>query len=174
MSSMQRIYQIDQILGARHSVTRAELQERLGVSWATLKRDIAYMRDRLNAPDLIFDRHLGGYRFEKAEQRVGPQYELPGLWFTAEEIHALLTMQHLLSNLDTGGLLGPQIRPLLARLTGLLGSGRQPGRGNPAPHPHPDGRRAGFPSRPLPGGRLGPVAAKAPASSATMHAAPTQ
>ena len=125
MSSMQRIYQIDQILGARPSVTRAELQERLGVSWATLKRDIAYMRDRLNAP-LIFDRHLRGYRFETAEQRVGPQYELPGLWFTAEEIHALLTMQHLLSNLDTGGLLGPQIRPLLARLTGLLGAADNP------------------------------------------------
>ena len=125
MSSMQRIYQIDQILGAHHSVTRAELQERLDVSWATLKRDIAYMRDRLNAP-LIFDRNLGGYRFETAEQRVGPQYELPGLWFTAEEIHALLTMQHLLSNLDTGGLLGPQIRPLLARLTGLLGAADNP------------------------------------------------
>lgn len=30
MSSMERIYQIDQILGARHSVTRKELQERLG------------------------------------------------------------------------------------------------------------------------------------------------
>ena len=58
MSGMERIYQIDQILGARHSVTRKELQERLGVSWATLKRDIAYMRDRLNAP-LIFDRESG-------------------------------------------------------------------------------------------------------------------
>ena len=114
MSSMERIYQIDQILGVRHSVTRKELQERLCVSWATLKRDIAYMRDRLNAP-LIFDRTLCGYRFEKTGQRIGPQYELPGLWFTAEEIHALLTMQHLLSNLDTGGLLGPQIQPLLAR-----------------------------------------------------------
>jgi predicted DNA-binding transcriptional regulator YafY len=69
---------------------------------------------------------LGGYRFEKPEQQVGPQYELPGLWFTAEEIHALLTMQHLLSNLDTGGLLGPQIQPLLARLTGLLGAAENP------------------------------------------------
>ena len=125
MSGMERIYQIDQILGARHSITRKELQERLGVSWATLKRDIAYMRDRLNAP-LIFDRNLGGYRFEKAGKRIGPQYELPGLWFSAEEIHALLTMQHLLSNLDTGGLLGPQIQPLLARLTGLLGTADNP------------------------------------------------
>ncbi len=125
MSAMERIYQIDQILGARHSVTRKELQERLGVSWATLKRDLAYMRERLNAP-LIFDRNLGGYRFETTGKRIGPQYELPGLWFSAEEIHALLTMQHLLSNLDTGGLLGPQIQPLLARLTGLLGTADNP------------------------------------------------
>lgn len=73
MSRMERIYQIDQILGARRSVTRQELQERLGASWATLKRDIAYMRDRLNAP-LIFDRALGAYRFEKARRRIGPQY----------------------------------------------------------------------------------------------------
>ena len=44
MNNMERIYQIDQILGARHCVTRKELQERLAVSWATLKRDLAYMR----------------------------------------------------------------------------------------------------------------------------------
>lgn len=125
MSGMERIYQIDQILAGRKFISRPELQERLGVSWATLKRDLAYMKDRLHAP-IIFDRDLGGYRFETEGQRIGPQYELPGLWFTAEEIHALLTMQHLLSNLDTGGLLGPQIRPLLARLTGLLGSADNP------------------------------------------------
>ncbi|MCB1933216.1 MAG: WYL domain-containing protein [Candidatus Accumulibacter sp.] len=83
------------------------------------------MRDRLNAP-LVFDRGLGGYRFETTGQRIGPQYELPGLWFTAEEIHALLTMQHLLSNLDSGGPLGPQIQPLLARLGGLLAAADNP------------------------------------------------
>ena len=32
MSNMERIYQIDQILGAHQSVTRKELQEPLGVS----------------------------------------------------------------------------------------------------------------------------------------------
>jgi predicted DNA-binding transcriptional regulator YafY len=122
---MERIYQIDQILSTRHSVSRQELQERLGISWATLKRDLAYMKDRLHAP-IVHDRDLGGYRFATSGRRVGPQYELPGLWFSAEEIHALLTMQHLLSNLDTGGLLGSQIQPLLARLTGLLGSADNP------------------------------------------------
>jgi predicted DNA-binding transcriptional regulator YafY len=124
---MERIYQIDQILANRNFVPRKELQERLGISWATLKRDLNYLKDRLHAP-IIFDKELGGYRFEKPGEgkRIGPQYELPGLWFTAEEIHALLTMQHLLSNLDTGGLLGPQIKPLLARLTGLLGTADNP------------------------------------------------
>jgi predicted DNA-binding transcriptional regulator YafY len=127
MSGMERLYQIDQILAGRTFVPRKELQDRLGVSWATLKRDLSYLKDRLNAP-IIFDRDMGGYRFEKPGEgrRVGPQYELPGLWFSAEEIHALLTMQHLLSNLDTGGLLGPQIKPLLARLTGILGAGENP------------------------------------------------
>jgi predicted DNA-binding transcriptional regulator YafY len=121
MSSMDRLYQIDQILAGRNFVTKQELLERLNISLATLKRDLAYLRDRLNAP-IVYDRELGGYRFDKSEKSIGPQYELPGLWFSAEEIHALLTMQHLLSNLDTGGLLGPQIKPLLARLTGLMGT----------------------------------------------------
>jgi predicted DNA-binding transcriptional regulator YafY len=119
MSMNERIYQIDQLLNGKRSVTFQEMTDRLEVSRATLKRDLAYMRDRLNAP-IIFDKELGGYRFEK--QGPGTQYELPGLWFTAEEIHALLTMQHLLGGLDTGGLLGPHIKPLLSRLTAILGT----------------------------------------------------
>jgi predicted DNA-binding transcriptional regulator YafY len=122
--STERIYQIDQMLSGRKFVPRVELQQRLNVSWATLKRDLTYMKDRLHAP-IVYDRELGGYRFDGGK-RVGPQYELPGLWFSAEEIHALLTMQHLLANLDRGGLLGPHIKPLLSRLTGLLGAADDP------------------------------------------------
>ena len=121
MSIAERIYKIDHLLTSRRFASRAVLEEQLGVSWATLKRDLAYMKDRLHAP-IVFDRELGGYRLDKNEKRVGPQYELPGLWFSAEEIHALLTMQHLLSRLDSGGLLGPHIKPMLAKLTGLLGT----------------------------------------------------
>lgn len=119
MSVNERIYQIDQLLNGKRSVTFQEMMDRLEVSRATLKRDLAYMRDRLNAP-IIYDKELGGYRFDK--QGPGTQFELPGLWFTAEEIHALLTMQHLLSGLDTGGLLGPHIKPLLSRLSAILGT----------------------------------------------------
>jgi predicted DNA-binding transcriptional regulator YafY len=121
MSMNERIYIINQLLTNRKFVTFDELMTRLEISRATLKRDLSFMRDRLNAP-IIFDRELGGYRFDQSSNTVGDQYELPGLWFSAEEIHALLTMQHLLSNLDTGGLLGPHIQPLLSRLTGILGT----------------------------------------------------
>ena len=121
MGNLNRIYQIDQLLGARKVVSISFLMERLGVSLATLKRDLSFMKDRLHAP-IIFDRALDGYRYD-GEKRIGPQYDLPGMWFSAEEIHALLTMQHLLVNLDSGGLLGPHIQPLLSRLSGLLGTG---------------------------------------------------
>lgn len=125
MSINERIYKIDQLLSERRFVTVDEFLERLEVSRATLKRDLSLMRDRMNAP-IIFDKELGGYRFDQHNKSSGDIYELPGLWFSSEEIHALLTMQHLLSSLDTGGLLGSHIQPLLARLTGLLGVANNP------------------------------------------------
>lgn len=79
------------------------------------------MRNRLHAP-ILWNRDAGGYRFEASARTAGPRYQLPGLWFSAAEIHALLTMQQLLDGLDTGGLLGPHVQPLMARLNGLLGS----------------------------------------------------
>ncbi|HEX8988880.1 MAG TPA: WYL domain-containing protein [Rhodocyclaceae bacterium] len=119
MDRTERFYKIDQLLSERRVVPFSLLEEKLGVSRATIKRDLEYLRNRLNAP-IIWDRDLGGYRFGEPE-RGGGKYELPGLWFNASEIHALLTMRHLLANLDAGGLLGPHIEPLLARLNGLLG-----------------------------------------------------
>jgi predicted DNA-binding transcriptional regulator YafY len=79
------------------------------------------LKDRFNAP-IIFDKTLGGYRFDKDIKLPGASYELPGLWFSAEEIHALLTMHHLISDLDSSGLLGSHIQPLQSRLTALLGT----------------------------------------------------
>ena len=119
MNRTERLYRIDQLIHQRGAVPRQELLDELEISWATLKRDMAYLRDRLNAP-IVFDNDRGGYAFDRSG--AGPQYELPGLWFNAQEIHALLTMHRLLEELDTGGLLGPQIAPLMARLNGMLDS----------------------------------------------------
>lgn len=121
MDRTERFYKIDQLISERQVVSFDTLLEVLEVSTATLKRDIQYLRDRLNAP-LIWDRAARGYRYERDTVPTGSQFELPGLWFNASEIHALLTMQHLLATLDQSGLLGPHIQPLMARLNGLLGS----------------------------------------------------
>ncbi|TXI37721.1 MAG: YafY family transcriptional regulator [Methylophilus methylotrophus] len=118
MSQNERIYKIDQLLNNHTFVTIPEFLDRLEVSLATFKRDIAYMRDRLNAP-IEFNRDLGGYQMTK-QTLVGDRYELPGLWFSSEEIYALITMQQLLQNLDGSGLLGGHIKPLLSRLQMIL------------------------------------------------------
>jgi predicted DNA-binding transcriptional regulator YafY len=52
---------------------------------------------------------------------VGDKIELPGLWFSEKEATALVLMQHLLSNLDQGGLIGPHIDPLIEIIDGILG-----------------------------------------------------
>lgn len=121
MDRTERFYKIDQLINERKLVPFIDLQNELEISRATLKRDLEYMRNRLNAP-IIWDRDAGGYRFDKVPASVGGQYELPGLWFNSSEVHALLTMQHLLANVDPGGILTPHIQPLMARLNALLGA----------------------------------------------------
>lgn len=121
MDRTERFKKIRQSLERHRVVSFEALRAMLEVSRATLNRDLAYLRDRLNTP-IMFDREAGGYRIDRAQAAMGGQYELPGLWFTAAEIHALLTLQHLLANLDPGGMLAPHIQPLIARLNALLGS----------------------------------------------------
>ena len=119
MDRTERFYKIDQLLHDRRTVPMATLIEELGVSKATVKRDLEYMRDRLNAP-ITWDRSQRGYTFDPS-QPGAEKYALPGLWFSDQEIFALLTMYELLSNLGNG-LLTPHVKPLLSRLTALLGS----------------------------------------------------
>ena len=122
MAQTDRLFKLKRWLDTGRCMTREFLLRELETSEATLKRDIAMLRDDFNAP-LEWDSELRGWRLDRNARDAGPQYELPGLWFTAEEIHALLTMQHLLAHLDTGGLLGPHVEPLMKRLGHLLGSG---------------------------------------------------
>jgi predicted DNA-binding transcriptional regulator YafY len=119
MDRTERFYKIDQLLHDRRSVPMAALIEELGISKATVKRDLEYMRDRLNAP-ISYDYSLRGYCFDKSLPGA-EKYNLPGLWFNDQEIFALLTMHQMLSNLGNG-LITPHIKPLLARLNALLGS----------------------------------------------------
>ena len=125
MNQTERFYRIHQLIGDRGLISFASLMDELEVSRATLKRDLAHMKDRLNAP-IVYDRDAGGYRYDK--QGTGPRFELPGLWFAADEILALMTMHQMLEALDAGGLLGPHIKPLMERLSKALGSDEAPAR----------------------------------------------
>jgi predicted DNA-binding transcriptional regulator YafY len=119
MDRTERFYRIDQLLQERRIVPVGTFLDSLDISLATFKRDLEYMRDRLNAP-IEWDREQGGYRYVEP-QKNAPRFQLPGLWFNASEVFALLTMQQLLKGLEPG-LLAPHVEPLLARLRKVLES----------------------------------------------------
>jgi predicted DNA-binding transcriptional regulator YafY len=119
MNQAERLYRIDQLIRDRTVISFDAMKDELEVSRATLRRDITALRERYNAP-IEYDRDAGGYRYGK--DTVGPRFQLPGLWFSADEALALLTMHQMLQSLDSGGLLGPHVKPLGDRLQSLLGS----------------------------------------------------
>lgn len=118
MSDMQRLHRITYLLQARKCVPLADFLRELEISKATFKRDLEYLRSRLNA-SIVFDRFQGGYRFEDPQD--AQKVELPGLWFSEKEATALALMHQLLSDLDKGGLIGPHIEPLSAIIDNILG-----------------------------------------------------
>jgi len=121
MDRTERFYRIDRLLREHGVVTAARLMEALEVSRATLKRDLEYMRSRLHAP-IEWDRAANGYRLNESGQGAA-RYELPGLWFSPAEIHALLTLHQLVAGASAGSMLAPHVAPLRARLEKLLGAG---------------------------------------------------
>ena len=123
MARTARFYKIELLLRSRGCVSFAALRAELDVSPATLKRDLQYLRDRLNAP-IVYDASSNGYRFAAAAAGASdaPRHELPGLWFSENEIHALLTMHQLLAGLDDDGVLARHLQPLMEKLQGMLGT----------------------------------------------------
>lgn len=120
MDRTERFYKIDNLLQANPVVPVGRFLAELEVSLATFKRDIEYMRDRLNAP-IQWSKLDGGYSYATGHN-AQPQ-ALPGLWFNDSEAYALLMMQSLLAEMQPG-LLGPHIAPLRARLRAVIESGK--------------------------------------------------
>jgi predicted DNA-binding transcriptional regulator YafY len=119
MDRTERFYKIELLIRQRGCVPFEALQAELEVSRATLMRDLQYLRERMDAP-IVYDRLDQGYRF--AGNAREPARELPGLWFSDKEIHALLTMHQLIQGLEAEGVLGRHLQPLLDKLHGMLGS----------------------------------------------------
>ena len=122
MDRTERFYKIEMLIRSRGSVSFVELMDELGVSRATLKRDLDYLRERMDAP-IVYDRFANGYSMRPdARDARQVRHELPGVWFSEREIHALLTMHQLIQGLDEGGVLARHLQPLLDKLHGMLGA----------------------------------------------------
>ncbi|MCW2311081.1 helix-turn-helix transcriptional regulator [Rhodoferax antarcticus] len=119
MDRTERFYKIKELLRSKKVVSFATLLSELGVSRSTLNRDLKYLCERLHTP-IVHHRDLCGYQLEAPTAANQRPHELPGLWFSPAEIHALLTMQQLLAGLDAGGVLTAHIAPLMERLNTIL------------------------------------------------------
>lgn len=125
MNKFDRLYDLHGYLsGRRVPVTTTELMHQLECSEPTVRRLIAKLRDELGAP-VRFDRARGGWIYDPTEDAP---YELPGLWFSAPQLQALLAAHQWLSEVEPG-LLGEEIAPLVKRLEALLEQ-RQPSGGH--------------------------------------------
>jgi predicted DNA-binding transcriptional regulator YafY len=111
MSQIERIFEFDRLLRGNRPPTKRDVLERFEITEATFKRDLAYMRDRLNAP-IEYVKGVG-YRYSEEQQ-----FTLPGLWFSADEVQALLLMLHLLDQMQPS-LLRDEMQPFADRLREL-------------------------------------------------------
>lgn len=117
MDKLERLYAVHALFeGRRGALPLSEVARRLECSPATAKRAFREMRTQFNAP-LIYDPALGGYRYARSDGE--PRFELPGIWFGAEELAALLTLREVLARLEPG-LLNDVLAPLSLRLDEIL------------------------------------------------------
>ncbi len=89
---------------------------RLECAEPTVYRLIRALKDFLHAP-LEWHEELSGYYYKR--DAGGGTYELPGLWFNAEELQALIVFERLFESLQPG-LLGEHLAPLARRINELL------------------------------------------------------
>ncbi|WP_200239435.1 helix-turn-helix transcriptional regulator [Thiohalocapsa halophila] len=117
MDKLHRITQLKRILaGRRTPISLCQLMERMECSESTARRALHSYRDDFGAP-LAFDRSRGGWYL--SGPAPDPTDEVPGLWLTTAELHALLAARELLRQLQPG-LLAAQTAPIAARIEALL------------------------------------------------------
>jgi predicted DNA-binding transcriptional regulator YafY len=117
VDKFDRIFKLHQVLGTRRTpIGIQDLKERLECSVPSAYRLLRSLRDQLKAP-VVFDRERGGYLYDRSAG--GGAYELPGLWFSAAELQALVVFERLLESLEPG-LLSEHLRPLARRIDELI------------------------------------------------------
>ncbi|NEV60661.1 helix-turn-helix transcriptional regulator [Thiorhodococcus minor] len=117
MDKIHRIQALERLLKPRRTpIPMRELMSALECSESTARRLLHSYRDDFNAP-LVYDPEHRGWRLERRGDD-GPT-EIPGLWLTPADLHALLAARELLSQIEPG-LLGEQTARITERIDQLL------------------------------------------------------
>jgi predicted DNA-binding transcriptional regulator YafY len=114
--SLERFNKIIRLLKKKGAVPMRELRSELSVSESSVKRDIEFLQSRFECP-IKWDRSKRGWVLND-----DGQFQLPGVWFEASEVFALLAMLHLVEGVQPG-LLEDHIAPLKDRLRRMLAEG---------------------------------------------------
>jgi predicted DNA-binding transcriptional regulator YafY len=115
--SLQRISKIVRLIRKKGVVPMRVFRDEFeGVSEKTITRDIAFLQDRFECP-IEWSRSKGGWVIDD-----DGRFELPGVWFEASEVFALLMMLRLVKGVQPG-LLEDHLAPLENRLRRMLAVG---------------------------------------------------
>ena len=127
MSKTDRVLKMIALLKERGQLTKRVLLDKFEITEPTFKRDIAFLRDEYGA-QIQYDPAERVYRLvaegaAAAGAGSGPgKHEVPGLWFTQDELLALLSLSHLLEGLGTESVVGKALVPIRRRMEALLGA----------------------------------------------------
>ena len=117
-SRQERILTLHRKLkAARRPIPVATLLAELGCSKATLYRDFAFLRDALGAP-LLLGGEPSAVRYVERDGETA--FELPGLWLSSGELHALIALYEMASRRTGAGPLNEALTPLKGRIARLL------------------------------------------------------
>jgi len=114
MDKLERAQRLHKTLKERRTpLSMTDMQEMFeGCSESTVKRTLRDLK-KLGAP--IYCTDGLGYRYDKHIA-----FELPGVWFSPEELHALLAIQQLTAGLS-GGLFDESMKLIQEKAESLLG-----------------------------------------------------
>lgn len=117
MDKFDRLNDLDRILGARRTaIPLRQLMLELECSESTVRRALRKLRDELNAP-VRYDSSAGGWLYDRAT--ASQRFPIPGPWLSAAELHALLSVHQILSQIEPSAL-AAELAPLIERIGGML------------------------------------------------------
>lgn len=103
MSNLEPITKINTILNSLmqgETISKKDLSERTGIHPRTIERHIDFLRDALRAP-LVCVPGASAYRYDLD---AGDRFELPGIWFSKDELAALFAIKQVLGDIPEGAL----------------------------------------------------------------------